>query len=72
MADTELVSVSSTYRVPLPATARPVGARTSAALFARHGKLVPITVLLLSCGGDVGLRARSRRTTVQFPVAGTP
>src|ERR1700722_12926699 len=72
MADTELVIVSSTYSVPLPARARPAGARTSAAWFARHGKLVPITVLLASLGGDVEVRASSRRTTVQFPVTGTP
>jgi hypothetical protein len=44
----------------------------SAALFARHGKSVPITALPVSFGGDAGLRARSRRTTVQFLVAGTP
>src|ERR1700683_1093256 len=72
MADTELVCVSSTYSVPLPLRARPVGARMSAALFALQGKSVPITVLLLSFGGDPALRARSRRTTVQFPVTGTP
>src|SRR3974377_975001 len=71
MADTEFVSVSSTYSVPLLPTARPVGARTSAALFARHGKLVPITVLLATVGGEVALSVRSRRTTVQFPVTGT-
>src|SRR6516162_10727164 len=72
MADTELVIVSSTYSVPLLPRARPVGARTSAALFARHGKSLPTTVLLVSFGGDEGLRARSRRTTVQFPVTGAP
>src|SRR5580700_8143318 len=72
MADTELVCVSSTYSVPLSLRARPVGARTSAALFARQGKPVPIMVVLVSFGGDPALRARSRRTTVQFPVTGTP
>src|SRR5271170_676245 len=72
MADTELIIVSSTYSVPLPLRARPVGARMSAALFARHGKSVPITVLPVSFGGEPELRARSRRTTVQFPVTGTP
>jgi len=72
MAETVLVSVSSTYSVPLRPSARPVGARTSAALFPRHGKPVPITVVPVSRGGDAALRARSRRTTVQFPVTGTP
>src|SRR5580658_5043991 len=72
MADTELVIVSSAYSVPLLPSARPVGARMSAALLARHGKSVPITVLLVSFGGDPGLRARSSRTTVQFPVTGSP
>src|SRR3984885_9276744 len=72
MAEPELVIVSSTYSVPLPPRARPVGARTSAAWSARHGKRVPITVLPVSFGGDPALKARSRRTTVQFPVTGAP
>src|SRR6202522_4433788 len=72
IADTELVSASSTYSVPLLPRAMPVGARMSAALFACHGKPVPMRVLLASLGGDPALRTRSRRTTVQFPVTGTP
>lgn len=60
MADTELVSVPSTYSVPLSPKAMPVGARMSAALFARHGKSAPITVLPVSFGGAAGLRARCR------------